>query len=121
MQDKKNNMGIFKNKKSINKEDRKFLETFEQRISLSIDSFLVLSEKGSPTQIALAHQKAKQDFFKYAPQMKRLADKLGGDFPAIVSDFLESVGNMLHSRLVSEDQISYCGLMKDRLKSELRV
>src|SRR6185369_8114362 len=66
-----------KTKKIANALEKQMLTDLEKRISLHLGSFLVLTEEGDPTQIALAHQKAKSEFLKFAPEMSRLALHLG--------------------------------------------
>jgi hypothetical protein len=98
------------------------IEKIEQRISLHVDSFLVLSEEGDPTQIALAFQRAKSEFLKGGPEMHRLAVQIGGDLPTIVDDFLESVDVVLHGQgMLNEDLITHCLDLKARLKAELKT
>jgi hypothetical protein len=101
--------------------DRQVLENLEQRISLNIDSFFVLSEEGDPAQIALAHQRAKNELMKLGPQMYQIAKKIGGDLQLSVNDFLESVHTVLYGQgMLNEDLISHCLTTAARLKAELK-
>src|SRR4051812_30970998 len=77
--------------------EKQMLVDLEKKISLHVGSFLVLTEEGDPTQIALAHQRAKSDFMKFGPEMHRLAQELGGEILYIVSEYLESVDTVLHT------------------------
>lgn len=112
---------INKNKKIIKTHELQLLENLERLISTNVDSFLVLSEEGDPTQIALAHQNAKNEFMRFGPQMHRIAEQVGGDLPVFVDDFLESINSVLHGQgMLDEDQISHCLKTTARLKAELR-
>lgn len=73
------------------------LTDLEHKISADIGSFLVLLEQGNAEQVMLASQKARSDFLKLAPDMKKLATEMGGAFPRYVSDFLDSIDNILHT------------------------
>jgi len=109
-----------KNKKVENALEKQILVDLEKRISLNVGSYLVLTEEGDPTQIALAHQKAKSEFLKFAPEMSRLALRLGGEISYVVADFLDSVDVVLHNDLLDEDKISRCFHTTQRLQAELR-
>lgn len=109
-----------KNKKVIKSHEMEMLEKIEQRISLNVDSFLILSEEGEPTQVALAFQKAKKEFSECGPEMNRLAQKLGGDLPIIVAEFLDSIETVLHGQgMLDEDLITHCLDNLARLKTEI--
>lgn len=112
---------INENKKWTKTHEHQLLENLEQRISMNVDNFLVLSEEGDPTQIALAHQKAKNEFMKFGPQMHRIAEQMGGDLSVFVDDFLESIHSVLQGQgMLDDDQISHCLKTTARLKAELR-
>ena len=97
------------------------IENIEQRISLHVNNFLVLSEEGNPAQIAFAYQTAKNEFLKFAPEMIRLAAKVEGDLPTFVNDFIESIDTILHGKgMLSEDLISRCYDTSARLKAEIK-
>ncbi|HEY5235236.1 MAG TPA: hypothetical protein VIJ14_03565, partial [Rhabdochlamydiaceae bacterium] len=68
-----------KAKKIENALEKQMLVDLEKRISLNVGQFLVLTEEGELTQIALAHQRAKSEFLKFAPEMSRIALHLGGE------------------------------------------
>lgn len=109
-----------RNKKAIKTHEMEMLEKIEQRISLNVDSFLVLSEEGEPTQVALAYQKAKKEFSECAPEMNRIAQIVGGDLPTIVAEFLESIEIVLHGQgMLDEDLITHCLDNLARLKVEI--
>ncbi len=97
-----------KHKKVENALEKQILVDLEKRISLNVGSYLVLTEEGDPTQIALAHQKAKSEFLKFAPEMSRLALRLGGEISYVVADFLDSVDVVLHNHFLDEDIFSRC-------------
>ena len=106
------------NKKSHDHEQIKMLE---QRISIELNNFLVLSEEGDPTQIAFALCKAKREFVTLAPEMHRISEKIGGDLPYYVADYIESVDSILHSHeLIDEETINSCLSHRAKLKEELR-
>ncbi len=108
-------------KSRIKNPERELLENIEQQLSLSVDSFLILSEEGDPTQIALAFQKAKNDLVKFGPELLRIAVRIGGDLPTVVADFLESVDIVLHGQgMLDEDLITHCLDSTARLKAELK-
>lgn len=109
-------------KKVENILEKQMLVDLEKRISLNVGQFLVLTEEGDPTQIALAHQKAKSDFLKFAPEMSRIALHLGGDISHVVADFLDSVDVVLHSsELLDEEKVSRCFHTTARLQAELKL
>jgi predicted methyltransferase len=109
-----------KTKKVENVLEKQMLIDLEKRISLNVGSYLVLTEEGDPTQIALAHQKAKSEFLKFAPEMSRLALHLGGEISYVVADFLDSVDVVLHNDLLDEDKIARCFHTTQRLQAELK-
>jgi predicted methyltransferase len=109
-----------KHKKIENVLEKQMLVDLEKRISLNVGSYLVLTEEGDPTQIALAHQKAKSEFLKFAPEMSRLALHLGGEISYVVADFLDSVDVVLHNDLLDEDKIARCFHTTQRLQAELK-
>lgn len=101
-------------------QEYRLLEKLEQQMSVQVDHFLVLSEEGDPTQIALAHMTAKNELIKLGPVMQQLAQKIGGDLPGAVADFLESVDDVLRGPdAVTEEQISHRIDTTARLKSKL--
>jgi hypothetical protein len=101
--------------------EKQMLSDLEKRISLNFGNFLVLSEEGSPAQIALAHQKAKSEFMKFAPEMKRLAENMGGEVLIVVADYLDSIDTVLHCNgMLDEDKISQCYNTTQRLEAELK-
>ena len=110
-----------KSKQIQNVLEKQMLTDLEKRISLNVGSFLVLTEEGSPTQIALAHQKAKSEFLKFAPEMSRLALHLGGEISAVVAEYLDSIDIVLHNELLDEEKISRCFHSTQRLQAELKL
>jgi hypothetical protein len=111
---------IFKHKRIIKTHEMELLERIEQSLTLDVDSFLVLSEEGDPTQVALAFQKAKNEYSKCAPEMKRIAEQIGGDIPVFVDDYLDSMSVLLHGQgALNEDLIVLCADNSARLKAEL--
>ena len=101
--------------------EKQMLTDLEKRISLNVGSYLVLTEEGNPTQIALAHQKAKSEFLKFAPEMSRLALHLGGEISVVVADYLDSIDIVLHNEMLDEDKISRCFHTTQRLQAELKL
>ena len=58
-------MKFSKKKKFVKSHEMELLERLEQSLSLDVDSFVALSEESrDPTQIALAYQRAKNEFLK---------------------------------------------------------
>jgi len=112
---------IQKDKFPENVLELQMLNDLEKRISLNVGSFLVLTEEGDPTQIALAHQKAKNEFMKFGPEMHKIAMRIGGEIPTVVADFLESIDIILHcSGFLDEDKIAHCYNSTQRLVTELK-
>ena len=102
--------------------EKQMLVDLEKKISLHVGSFLVLSEEGDPTQIALAHQKAKSDFMKFGPEMHRIAEQLGGDILHVVSEYLESIDVVLHTTAFLDDEkISQCFYKTQKLEAKLKL
>ena len=110
----------YKTKKIENVLEKQMIVDLEKRISIHVGQFLVLTEEGDPTQIALAHQKAKSEFLKFAPEMSRLALRLGGEISYVVADFLDSVDVVLHNDFLDEEKISRCFHTTQRLQAELK-
>ena len=111
-----------KPKKIENQLEKQMLFDLEKRISLNVGNYLVLSEEGDPTQIALAHQKAKSEFMKFGPEMSRLARDMGGEVLIVVADFLESIDIVLHCNgMLDEDKISKCFYTTQKLEAELKL
>lgn len=109
-------------KKIVHPLEKQMLGDLEKLISLNVGQFLVLTEEGEPTQIALAHQKAKSDFLKYAPEMSRIALHLGGEISEVVADFLDSVDVVLHSaEFLDEDKVARCFHTTSRLQAHLKL
>lgn len=107
-------------KKKENALEKQMLIDLEREISLHVGQFLVLTEEGDTTQIALAHQKAKSEFLKHASEMSRLALQLGGEIGQVVVDFLDSVDNVLHNPMLDEEKVSRCFQTSQRLQAELK-
>lgn len=103
--------------------NKQILGDLERRISIHVGSFLVLTEEGDPTQIAMAQQKAKSEFLKFGPEMHKIAHHLGGKLPQVVDAFLESVDSVLHCNVewLDEEKISKCYHTTQQLESELRI
>jgi hypothetical protein len=107
-------------KKIENALEKQMLVDLEKRISINVGQFLVLTEEGDLTQIALAHQRAKSEFLKIAPEMSRLALQLGGEISYVVADFLDSVDAVLHNDFLDEEKVSRCFHTTQRLQLELK-
>jgi hypothetical protein len=95
----------------------------EHKISADIGSFLVLLEQGNAEQVTSASQKARSDFLKLGPDMKKLATQMGGAFPKHVSDFLDSIDNILHTGVnwLDEGKIKDCYCATQRLEEALKT
>ncbi len=109
-----------KTKEIENALEKQKLVDLEKRISLNVGQYLVLTEEGDPTQIALAHQRAKSEFLKFAPEMSRLALHLGGEISYVVADFLDSIDVVLHNDFLDEEKVSRCFHTTQRLQSQLK-
>ncbi|HSX03151.1 MAG TPA: hypothetical protein VLG76_00295 [Rhabdochlamydiaceae bacterium] len=93
--------------KEHNKEDNKdnspddvqkqMINDLEQLLKKDLGSLLALNEEGSEKQIEAARQKVRSDLLKYAPEMKKMAEKMGGQFAGAVDEFLKSVDGVLGS------------------------
>jgi hypothetical protein len=123
---KKSSDSNYQPKKGAQQENRlakQMLNDLEQRISLNVGNFLVLSEEGDPAQIALAHQKAKSEFLKFGPEMHKIAAHMGGTLVQFVDEFLESVDSVLHttSGFLDDDLVSKCFHTTRKLESELKL
>lgn len=81
-------------KKTIEKQK---LSDLEHLVSMDAGTFLVLLEEGTAQQVDLSKQKAKTTLLKYAPEMVKIAQELGGLFPKVVEDFLNSVDEIVHT------------------------
>jgi hypothetical protein len=101
---------------------KQMLVDLEKRISLNVGSFLVLSEEGDPTQIAMAHQKAKSDFLKFGPEMHRIAQQVGGEVLYFVSEYLESIDIVLHTaEFLDDEKVSHCFRTTQKLGRVLKT
>lgn len=109
-----------KHKKIEHALEKQMLVDLEKLISLNVGQYLVLTEEGDPTQIALAHQRAKNEFNKFAPEMAKIAAHLNGEISYFVADFLDSVDIVLHNELLDDDKISRCFHTTQRLQAELK-
>lgn len=98
------------------------LNDLERRISSDVGSFLVLLEGGSAEQVLSASQRARADVLKFGPDMKKLAGELGGNFPKLLGDFLESIDNILHTGVnwIDEAKIKACYSTTQKFEQALR-
>ncbi len=109
-------------KKIENSLEKQMLSDLEKQISLFVGNYLVLSEEGNPTQIALAHQKASTEFLKFGPEMERLARDMGGEVLAATADFLSSIDIILHCNgMLDEEKISQCFHSTQKLAAHLKI
>lgn len=101
--------------------EMKQIAKLEQQITLQVNNYLVLSELGNPTQIALAYKSAQNEFLNLGPEMHRISVKIGGELPNYVADFLESIDTVLHNEgLLDEEIITQCLNTSAKLKAELK-
>ncbi len=107
-------------KKIENALEKQMLVDLERQISLHVGQFIVLTEEGDPTQIALAHQKAKSEFLKHSSEMSRIALHLGGEISYVVADFLDSIDVVLHNEFLDEEKVTRCFHTTQRLQAELK-
>jgi hypothetical protein len=93
--------------KEHNKEDNKeklpadlekqMINDLEQLLKKDLGSLMALNEEGSEKQIEEARNKIRSDLMKYAPEMKKMAGKMGDQFAGAVDDFLKSIDGVLGS------------------------
>ena len=101
--------------------EMKQIAKLEQQITLQVNNFLVLSELGNPTQIALAYKSAQNEFLSLGPELHRISTKIGGELPNYVADFLESIDTVLHNEgIIDEETITHCLSTSAKLKAELK-
>lgn len=97
------------------------LHDLKHKISSDVGSLIVLFEEGNPDQILSAQQKAKSDFVKHAPEMQKIAQKMGERYLRAVRDYLDSVDKIVHSNSewLDEAKIRNCYTMTEKLEKEL--
>lgn len=83
-----------KNEKDLQKQ---MISDLEHLIKNDLGSLLALNQEGSQKQIEAAREKIRGDLLKYAPEMKKMAAKMGGPFEGAVDAFLKSIDGILGS------------------------
>jgi hypothetical protein len=81
----------------------------------------VLLEEGTPRQIDMSKSKAKTTLIKFAPEMFKLADELGGQFPKVVEDYLYSIDDIVHTMTgwIDSAKIKACYKATQKLEKAL--
>lgn len=87
------------NKDKENNEDlqKQMLSDLEQLFKKDLGSLMAMNEEGSEKQLEAARNKIRSDLLKYAPEMKKMAEKMGDKFAGAVDDFLKSIDGVLGS------------------------
>ncbi|HSX12612.1 MAG TPA: hypothetical protein VLF61_03895 [Rhabdochlamydiaceae bacterium] len=76
---------------------KQMLSDLEQLFKKDLGSLMALNEEGSEKQLEAARNKIRSDLLKYAPEMKKMAEKMGDKFAGAVDDFLKSIDSVLGS------------------------
>jgi hypothetical protein len=97
------------------------LEDLEHMLSMDLGSFLVLKEEGNREQAEIAMQKAKNSLMKFGPDMRKLGEHMGGVYPGIVANFLDSMDSLLHSPIVDEAKVAACYHAAQKLEKKLHA
>ena len=102
---------------------RQQLLDLESKISMDIGTFLVLLEEGNAEQIELAARKARSDFLKHAPDIKKLGIEMGSNFPHLVDEFLSSIDTLLHigQNWIDEGKMKDCYNATSKLEKALKA
>ena len=102
---------------------RQQLLDLEHKISIDIGIFLVLLEEGNTEQIQLAARKARSDFLKHAPDIKKLSVEIGGSLSHLVDEFLSSIDTLLHIGInwIDEGKIKDCYYATSNLEKALKA
>ena len=89
---------------------KQLLHDIEHKLSIDLGQFLLLIEEGKPEEIDHAQKMARGDLLKYGPEMQKLAQTLGAEYPNVVFQFLDSVDNLVHCPInfVDEVKINLC-------------
>lgn len=83
--------------KSPEEIQKQMISDLEQLLKKDLGSLLAMNEEGSEKQIEAARNKIRGDLMKYAPEMKKMAEKMGDKFAGAVDDFLKSIDGVLGS------------------------
>lgn len=84
-----------KNKHSDAELRKQKLQDLERIFNMDLGSYLVLQEEGKENQIKEAKEKLRSHLLKYREEMKKEAEKLGGDTAQLVDRFLGSIESLL--------------------------
>lgn len=99
------------------KRQKQQLLDLQRQITQDIGSLIVLIEEGNQEQIIAAKNKAKSDFLKHGPELRQVAQELGGRFPKKAEEFLKSVDDIVHSALNAIDE----SVVKEYFDSNIRL
>jgi len=102
---------------------RQQLLDLEHKISIDIGTFLVLLEEGNTEQIELAARRARSDFLKYAPDIKKLGVEMGSALSHLVDEFLRTIDTLLHvgQNWIDEGKIKDCYNATSNLEKALNT
>lgn len=67
------------------------LRDFEHLLEMDLNTFLILSEEGTPRQIEHARMKMRSDLNKYGSDMEAIGRDLGEGFPEMIRQYLGSI------------------------------
>ncbi len=74
---------------------------------MDLGSFLVLNEEGKENQVKEARAKLRSHLLKYGDEMRKEAEKMGGDTAELVQKFIESIESILdHMPAIDPAQLS---------------
>ncbi len=101
--------------------EKQQLKDLEHKISKDIGDYIVLVSEGSPDQVEVAKQRTKTDLMKFAPDMKKIAEQMGGHFTTDVEEYLESIYDIINSSTgwVDEAMLSHCFRATKQLEDDL--
>lgn len=71
------------------------LRDFEHLLEMDLNTFLILSEEGSPRQIEQARMKMRSDLNKYGSEMEAIGRDLGEGFPEMIRQYLKSMHDIV--------------------------
>lgn len=112
-----------RHRRTVQAINKQMLTDIERKISADLGDYIVLIQEGSKEQVEIARQKAHSDFLKFAPDMKKIADKIGGIFAKDVEAYLNSINDIINSPSgwVDESLISHCFKTTNKLENDLKL
>lgn len=73
------------------------LRDFEHLLEMDLNTFLILTEEGSPRQIEQARMKMRSDLHKYGSDMQAIGRDLGEGFPEMIRLYLKSMEEIVRN------------------------